>query len=95
MEFEWDAAKNRSNLVKHGIAFEDVVAVFSDPVQLREPNRLAEGETRLQVIGKAISTGPVLFVAYTLRSTPAGEASIRFISARRASRRERERYERH
>lgn len=48
MEFEWDAAKNRSNLVKHGIAFEDVVAVFSDPVQLREPNRLAEGETRLQ-----------------------------------------------
>jgi len=65
VEFEWDAAKNRSNLVKHGIAFEDVVAVFSDPVQLREPNRLAEG------------------------------ASIRFISARRASRRERERYERH
>jgi uncharacterized DUF497 family protein len=95
VEFEWDAAKNHSNLAKHGMAFEDVVAVFSDPVQLREPNRLAGEETRLQVIGKVISTGPIFFVVYTLRSTMTGEVSIRVISARRASRRERERYERH
>ena len=31
VEFEWDANKSRANLAKHGITFEDAVAVFDDP----------------------------------------------------------------
>lgn len=30
MEFEWDEAKARSNLTKHGIDFADATAVFED-----------------------------------------------------------------
>jgi uncharacterized protein len=30
MRFEWDEAKNRSNLQKHGIDFETAVLVFED-----------------------------------------------------------------
>jgi len=32
MRFEWDKEKNRANIKKHGISFDDVVAMFSHPV---------------------------------------------------------------
>ncbi len=31
MEYEWDEAKNRKNLAKHGLSFEDAERVFSGP----------------------------------------------------------------
>jgi hypothetical protein len=31
-EFEWDAKKAEENLKKHGVAFEEAVAVFADPL---------------------------------------------------------------
>jgi len=33
-EFEWDDAKAARNLRKHGVRFEDVMAIFSDPLLL-------------------------------------------------------------
>jgi hypothetical protein len=33
-EFDWDPAKAASNLAKHGVAFEDAIAVFHDPLAL-------------------------------------------------------------
>ncbi len=30
--FEWDKAKARSNIKKHGVSFEDAMAVFQDPL---------------------------------------------------------------
>ena len=37
IEFEWDPAKARSNLAKHGIDFETASYVFGDPFALTEP----------------------------------------------------------
>ena len=34
MEFEWDENKNRANIAKHGIGFEQAKAVFDDPYSL-------------------------------------------------------------
>ena len=89
MELEWDANKNRANLAKHGLAFEDVVEVFDDPHELTERFRF-EGELRYQTIGRV--RGTVLFVAYTIRPGSLDKSSVRIISARVASREERARY---
>jgi uncharacterized DUF497 family protein len=36
--YEWDAAKNRANLAKHGVDFADAVAVFEDDLALTRPD---------------------------------------------------------
>lgn len=85
MEFEWDPAKAASNLAKHGVDFPTATKVFDDPSILLGRDPLPRGETRYQAIGSV--GGVVLFVSYTMRG-----AVCRVISARRASRRERQSY---
>lgn len=88
-EFEWDDQKNLVNRAKHGIDFADAVQVFFDDRRMeRIDGRADYGEERCQVIGMAHDR--VLFVVYTER----GEATIRIISARRATKAERALYER-
>ena len=92
LRFEWDAIKARTNRRKHGIAFEDAMLVFDDPHALFEQDRSDEsGEPRWQAIGLAGGLAVVL-VAHTLREEGQDEV-IRLISARRATRNERNRYE--
>jgi hypothetical protein len=83
MEFEWDPAKAASNLTKHGIDFDDAIAVFDDPRILSVVDPRSHGETRYRAIGTV--KGRMLLVVYTMR----GSEVRRIISARRASRRER------
>ena len=91
MDFEWNEQKNRSNLAKHGIAFEDATGVFDDPLQLSEPARSVGAEARQLVIGR-VNTA-TLSVVYTTRGqTSDGEALVRIISARPASKKERQKY---
>ena len=76
MEFEWDEAKRRQNLVKHGIDFLDVEELFDGrPVLTRSSHRC--GEERFATTGKL--QGRLSTVIWTTRG-----ASIRLISARRA-----------
>jgi uncharacterized protein len=86
MDFEWDAAKETTNLEKHGIDFVDAVKVFNDPHHLEEDSsRLEHGEQRYRAIGMVAD---LLFtVIFTDR-----QDRRRIISARRARRNERERY---
>lgn len=91
LRFEWDSAKAATNLRKHGVSFETAARVFSDPEALLELDRIAEGEERWRAIGR-IGEQVVLAVAHTVREEDEGE-TIRIISARRADRRERRRYE--
>jgi uncharacterized DUF497 family protein len=93
MEFEWDEEKNRANIAKHGIAFEDAIEVFEDPSQRTDVARMVGGEIRLQTLGRA-SGYAVLLVVHTLRFIEDEVPSVRVISARPASRKERQRYER-
>jgi hypothetical protein len=85
MEFEWDENKRQSNLSKHGIDFVDAAKIFDRPVLERVDNRYDYGETRIVGLGEV--NGVVLFVVYTWR----GEVR-RIISARRATKRERNKY---
>ena len=75
-----------SNLAKHGIDFDDAIAVFDDPIMLSIVDPRSYGEMRYHAIGAV--EGRVLFVVYTKR----GSEVFRIISARKASRRERTAY---
>ena len=88
---EWDEAIAKSNARKHGVRFEDAVLVFSDPYALVEQDRLEGGELRWQTLG--LAGGIVLLpVAHTIRDEQ-GDEIIRIISARKAIRKERQRYD--
>lgn len=91
MEFEWNANKAKSNRVKHGIRFEDAVLVFDDPQHLSQQDRIENGEYRWQTIG-LVHGIVVILVAHTIRFE-SGNEIIRIISARKADRKERSRYE--
>ena len=88
MHFEWDPAKARKNLQKHGVSFEEASSVFYDPLAVTgvDPDH-SEGEERLITFGTS-SQGRLLVVSQTER----GEA-IRIISARVATQSERRIYE--
>ena len=89
--FEWDTRKAAVNRAKHGVSFEEAGTVFGDPDALDGPDlRHSEEESRFLRLGRA-ATGRVLIVAYIVRRRDGGE-SIRIISARRASRKERAAY---
>jgi uncharacterized DUF497 family protein len=89
--FEWDPRKAEANAVKHGVTFDDAVTVFLDPEALDGPDlQHSSAESRFRRLGQA-ANGQVLMVAYTLRRRGNAE-TIRIISARRASRRERAAY---
>ena len=92
LRFEWDPVKARTNQQKHGIRFEDAMQVFDDPRARFELDRADEfGELRWHAIG-LIGGVAVVLVAHTVREE-AGDEVVRMISARRASRQERKRYE--
>jgi len=87
MRIIWDPAKAESNLHKHKIRFSDAEPVLFDPMALTCEDEHAEGEQRFVTIGMdALSR--VLVVVYTYRGD-----DIRLISARRATSKERRRYE--
>lgn len=85
MEFEWDPSKAASNLAKHGVDFPTATKVFADSNMRVYADPRPRGETRFRAIGTVITV--ILFVSYTMR----GDV-CRIISARRASRRERQSY---
>lgn len=89
MVFEWDSRKARSNQAKHGVSFEEAATVFGDLLSLTIPDPLHSGpsEERFITIGSSY-LGRLLVVVHG----DEGE-SIRIISARRATRRERKDYE--
>ena len=88
MEFEWNPQKAAANLAKHAVSFEDAATVFGDPLGriMADPRHSAE-EQRLVLLGLSQSKH-LLAVMYVNR----GE-TLRIISARRATRRERTDYE--
>ena len=96
VRFEWDEAKNLSNQRKHdGVSFEEACQVFRDPLHVSAQDRIEGGEQRWQTVG-AVQDFMILVVAHTLTEEDADGGSveiIRIISARRATPRERRRYE--
>ena len=90
--FSWDAQKALKNYEKHGVPFEEAATVFSDPDGLDwEDLEHGQIERRSKRLGRSIK-GRVLLVVYTLRRLAHGTETIRIISARQASRKERKAY---
>lgn len=94
--FTWHEAKNLSNQRKHdGLSFEVAAHVFLDPLHLSVQDRVEDGEQRWQTLGQ-VGGVTVLLVAHTFTEegpTNAPVEVIHIISARRATRKERMRYE--
>jgi uncharacterized protein len=86
--FEWDARKAGANFTKHAISFEDAATVFRDPLATTFPDPdHSKEESREITIGYTMK-GHLVFVSHCER-----RRRIRIISARRATRTEREQYE--
>jgi uncharacterized DUF497 family protein len=92
IEFDWDPEKAASNAGKHGVAFEEAMTVFRDPLarSILDPDQPA-GEERWITVGEA-STGNLLVVVHTWVDTDADRGAVRIISARRPTRNEARQY---
>ncbi|MEP7352452.1 MAG: BrnT family toxin [Acidobacteriota bacterium] len=86
MKFAWDRRKSRTNLVRHGIAFEDAIRIFEGPTFEKVDDRFDYGEVRVY------SIGVVNGIEITLIYTDVSETERRIISAWKAERHERKAY---
>jgi hypothetical protein len=88
VRFEWNRDKASSNLRKHRVSFDEAVTVFYDPLAatFEDPDH-SQGERRSITVGYSVRSR-LLVVSHTDR--PGG---VRLISARRATRNERNRHE--
>ena len=89
MKFEWDAKKERENVEKHGVPFQEASTVFGDALgaTISDPDH-SHGESRFITIGHSISQRLIV-----VSHTEVGD-TFRIISAREANTHERKKYER-
>jgi uncharacterized DUF497 family protein len=88
MKIEWDAKKERENVKKHGISFQEATTVFGDTLAATIPDPdHSHGESRFITIGYSSSHRLVV-----VSHTEEGE-NFRIISAREANSHERKTYE--
>lgn len=87
MDVIWDPKKADTNFRKHKIRFSDAEAVLFDPFALSIEDQDIKQERRFVSVGSD-TLGRILVVVYTYR-----RETIRIISARRATSKERKYYE--
>ena len=87
--FDWDENKNRINLEKHGITFQEASTVFFDDraILFDDPEHSID-EDRFLLLGMS-ETAKVCIVCHCYRES---DTVIRIISARQATRKEEQRY---
>jgi len=83
MHYIWDQRKNRSNVARHGIAFDDAKRIFDGPTVEKVDDRFDYGEVRVYAIG--LVNGVEITVIYTDED----DDTRRIISAWRATPQER------
>lgn len=87
MDITWDPNKADTNFKKHGIRFSDAEMVLYDSFAMTIEERIVANEQRYVTVGTD-AVGRILAVVYLYRSD-----TIRVISARKATRKERIQYE--
>jgi len=88
MQFEWDDEKEKINISKHGLDFSTAALVFGDENRIEKYDDIHSiDEDRYITIGKINGIAVIVMVVYTERSE-----SIRIISARMATKKEKEAY---
>ena len=91
VRFEWDEAKNRSNLRKHGVSFTEVCTLFESGVEYLEIYDAEHSE----VEERFIAVGPIERGLVVVVFTEPEEDVVRVLGARSATHRERDRYRIH
>ena len=89
LRFEWDEAKNRQNVRKHGVSFDEAQTVFLDDYAIRfyDPDH-SQDEERFIMLGMSFKLR-ILVVCHCYRES---DSLIRIISARKAIRHEATQY---
>ena len=83
--FEWDEEKNRSNIRKHGISFDEAKTAFEDPNLLYKPDPDHSQEEERFIIFGFSERERVLAVCHCYKLN---DNTIRIISARKATKNE-------
>lgn len=92
LDITWDPAKAQTNLSKHGVSFTQAASVLLDPLALTVFDAAhSDQEERWFTLGQALG-GTLLAIAHTYQTTGPATATVRLISARAATRRERAQY---
>lgn len=92
-EFDWDDNKAAINLNKHGVDFRQAMTVMLDPLAMTFFDaEHSQDEDRWVSVGRS-SEGALLLVIHTFVGTGPSSALVRIISARAATRNERQQYE--
>ena len=89
LKFEWDENKNKTNIIKHRVSFEEAKTVFYDEEALviNDPDH-SEDEERFIILGES-NRANLLVVCHCCRVS---ETIIRIISARKATKTETKQY---
>ncbi|NHT77909.1 BrnT family toxin [Rhizobiaceae bacterium CRRU44] len=91
-EFDWNPAKAKTNLRKHGVSFVEALTIFDDPLMLSQyDEHHSDSEDRWITMGMTRSSH-LIVVCHTYTDLAADRISIRLISARRPTARERLQY---
>ena len=88
LRFEWDGQKARRNLKKHGVPFEEAATVFGDRLSMTIADPLYSTVEQRWVTLGLTQRERLIVVVHTNRGS-----TIRLISARKATRREKRAYE--
>ncbi|HNQ94557.1 MAG TPA: BrnT family toxin [Anaerolineales bacterium] len=89
MRFSWDPRKADSNFHKHGVAFDEAITVFADPLALIFDDLEHSVEEHREIIIGYSTLSRLILVCFVERM----DDTIRMISARRATKDERKNYE--
>ena len=89
LSFEWDEKKNQANIRKHGVTFEEAMTVFFDEnaILFDDPEH-SDQEERFLLLGMSTEAN-VMIVCHCVRQS---DTVIRVISARKATKKEEQRY---
>ena len=89
LKFEWDEAKDKTNISKHGISFEEARSTFYDEqaIQYADPEH-SENENRFLLLGLSADL-KTLVVSHCFREQ---DTIVRIISARKADKSEQKAY---
>ena len=90
LQFAWDDDKAASNLEKHGVSFAEAATVFRDPLALIFDDEAHSIEEQREILIGHSTRNRLLLVCFTERGD-----KLRIFSARPATRKERQDYERH
>jgi len=92
MKFEWDKKKEKINIKKHNVSFEEASYVFADKFALnRFDDEHSDEEDRWVILGQSLNE-TLLLVVHTFRDSD-GREFVRIISARKATKTEKKVYQ--